>query len=220
MISKLRFATPGQILAMSLIWLAACVGIDYTFNPQLWAKAKEVVPASVPLSIHLHHLRCNGCSEQIEQALRTLPWLKDAPMNVRTPGPEITAGDYQGWLDITVANPTEIDFVALDQALRNDGWVASQFLFGGLRHYRLIGKARHLCSPTSQTGCEPLPDLGKTHRADRLQWLDSVTTDGNTVVFNVRFQQPSDRIDVKELFTAIDEFGLLPSTLKVVTTPE
>jgi hypothetical protein len=141
-------------------------------------------------------------------------------MNVRTPGPEITAGDYAGWLDITVADPSQIDFVAVDQALRNEGWVASQFLFGGPRHFRLVGQARHLCSPTNQNGCEPLPDLGKTHRADRLQWLDSVTTDGSTVVFNVRFQQPESRIDVKELFVAIDEFGLLPSTLKVVTAPE
>ena len=59
-------------------------------------------------------------------------------------------------------------------------------------------------------------------RGDRLKWLDSLTMDpsGTKVVFHVRFQQPNDRIDVKELFTAMDEFGLWPSSLKVIAAAE
>jgi hypothetical protein len=222
MIGRLKFATPAQILAMSIAWLAICVGIDYRFNPQLWARNAEPPPSTVPLSLHLHHLRCKGCLDDIEKALGTLPWLKDAPMTVRAIGADTAVGDFAGWLDISVPNVSQIDFVALEQTLRQAGFVASQVEFGGLRHYRLEGQARHLCCPTCQKDCEPLPDLGKVRRGDRLKWLDSLTMDstGAIIVFHVRYQQPTDRIDVKELFTAMDDFGLWPSSLRVVATAE
>jgi hypothetical protein len=222
MIGKLRFATIPQIAVMTLAWLAICLGIDYHFNPQLWAKNNTPPPSTVPLSLHLHHLRCKGCLEDVKKALGTLPWLQNAPMSVRVTGPDSAKGDFAGWLDITVPDVSQIDFVALDQALRQEGFVASQVEFGGLRHYRLEGRARHLCCPTCQGDCEPLPDLGRVQRGDRLKWLDSLTLDptGPTVVFHVRYQLPTDRIDVKELFTAMDDFGLWPASLRVVTTPE
>src|SRR5262249_5904006 len=115
-----------------------------------------------------------------------------------------------------------IDFIALDQALRQEGYVADQIQLGGLRHYRLEGKARHLCTGASTQDCEPVPDIGVVKRGDRLKWLDSITTDATagTVVFHVRIQQPSDRIDVKELFAAMDDYGMYPYTLKVVVDPE
>ena len=62
------------------------------------------------------------------------------------------------------------------------------------------GQARHLCSPTNNDSCEILPDLGKVKRGDQLSWLDSMSTDGVSVVFHVRYQLPTDRIDVKQLF--------------------
>ena len=222
MIGKLRFATVPQIVVMTIAWVAICVGIDYHFNPQLWAKNVEVAPAAVPLSLHIHHLRCKGCLEDIKKALGTLPWMQDAAMTVRVTGPDSAPGDFAGWLDIAVPDVQQIDFVALDHALREEGFVPSQVEFGGLRHFRLEGKARHLCGTANQGYCEPLPDLGKVRRGDRLKWLDSLTLDatGTTVVFHVRYQQPTDRIDVKELFTTMDDFGLWPSSLRVVTTAE
>jgi hypothetical protein len=222
MIGKLRFATVPQIVVMTLAWVAICVGIDYHFNPQLWAKNVEVAPAAVPLSLHIHHLRCKGCLEDIKKALGTLPWMQNAAMTVRVTGPDSAPGDFAGWLDISVVDVQQIDFVALDHALREEGFVPSQVEFGGLRHFRLEGKARHLCGTANRGDCEPLPDLGKVRRGDRLKWLDSLTLDatGTTVVFHVRYQQPTDRIDVKELFTTMDDFGLWPSSLRVVTTAE
>ncbi|OFW22140.1 MAG: hypothetical protein A3H97_06990 [Acidobacteria bacterium RIFCSPLOWO2_02_FULL_65_29] len=207
---------------MSIAWLGVCLGIDYTFNPQLWARAVEAPSSSVPLSLHFHHLRCTGCTDEIKKALGTLPWLKDAPMSVRVSGQDTTAGNYAGWLDISVQEISQIDFIALDQALRNEGFVAAQIEFGGLRHFRLEGKARHLCSATGQEGCEPLPDVGTVRRGERLRWLDSMTTDatGSTVIFHVRYQQPNERIDVKELFAAMDDYGMLPYTLHVIAAAE
>lgn len=222
MIGRIRLATTAQVLAMSIAWLGVCLGIDYTFNPHLWAGTVETPPSSVALSLNLHHLRCTGCLEDIQKALGTLPWLQDAPMTVRATGPDVAAGDYAGWLDISVPDVSQIDFVALEQALRLEGFVASRVEFGGLRHFRLEGQARHLCGPATRDGCEPLPDAGAVRRPDRLRWLDSLSTDsaGSTVVFHVRYQQPNDRINVKELFTAMDEFGLWPSSLRVVAVPE
>ena len=220
MTGRIKLATTAQILAMSVAWAGICLAVDYKFNPQLWTRAVQAPPASVPLSLHMHHLRCKGCLEDIEKALHTLPWLQNAPMTVRTVGEDTAVGNFAGWLDISVSDISQIDFVALEQALRKEGFVASQVEFGGLRHYRLEGQARHLCCATCQGDCEPLPDLGQVRRGDQLKWLDSLTTDGTTVVFHVRYQQPTDRIDVKELFTAMDEFGLWPSSLKVVTSPE
>jgi copper chaperone CopZ len=208
MIGKLRFATVPQIVVMTIAWLAICLAIDYHFNPQLWAKNGEPPPASAQLSLHVHHLRCKGCLEDIKAALGTLPALQNAPMTVRVTGPDSAPGDFAGWLDITVPDVQQIDFVALDQALRQAGFVPSQVEFGGLRHFRFEGRARHLCGPESKGDCEPLPDVGKVRRGDRLKWLDSLSLDatGSTVVFHVRYQLPTDRIDVRELFTAMDDF--------------
>lgn len=220
MITRIKLASWTQVLAMSVAWALICLGLDLKYNPQLWAKTAVTEPSTVPLSLHLHHLRCAGCLDDVKKALGTLPWLQNADMTVRTTGADSAVGDFAGWLDITVPDVSQIDFVALQQALRQEGFVASQVQFGGLRHYRLEGQARHLCTAAEKDNCEPLPDLGKVRRGDQLKWLDSLTTDGQTIVFSVRYQQPTDRIDVKELFTAMDEFGLWPSSLRVVNTPE
>ncbi len=222
MIGRIRVATTTQILAMSIGWLAVCLGLDYTLNPHLWARTVEASPGGVPLSLQFHHLRCKGCSEEITTALRTLPWLQDAEITVRQAAPGTAAGDFAGWLDVAVRDVAQIDFIALDQALRGAGFVASRVEFGGLRHFRLEGNARHLCGPASKDDCEPLPEVGTVRRGERLRWLDSMTTDatGSKVIFFVRFQQPGDRIDVKELFTAMDEYGMYPYTLHVVAAAE
>ena len=49
-----------------------------------------------------------------------------------------------------------------------------------------------------------------------------MTTDATsaTIMFHVRFQQPEQRIDVKELFAAMDDYGMYPATLHVVATQE
>jgi len=221
---RLRFATWPQILVLSLVWLGVCVGIDFVFNPNMTAKerAAEAAPASVPLSIHLHSLRSKGCEDDVRKALAALPWLQNAPMAVRTVGNDTEKGNFAGWLDINVTDIASIDFVALDQALRKGGFVPSQVTFGGLQHFRLEGEAQHLCSPTSAADCEPLPAVASVRRNDRLKWLDSLTMDstGTKVVFHVRFLQPDERIDVKELFTSMDEFGLWPSSLRVIAAAE
>jgi len=222
MTGRLTFASPLLVLALSVGWMAACFGIDYVYNPQLWGRVSAAPPTSVPLSLHFHHLRCKGCEDEIKKALGTLPWLRNASTTVRTGGDDTIAGNYAGWLDINVQDIPQIDFIALDQALRQEGYVASNIELGGLRHFRLEGKARHLCTTVDQKDCEPIPDVGTIKRGGRLAWLDSMTTDATNgaVLFHVRYQQPDQRIDVKELFAAMEDYGMYPYTLKVVATAE
>jgi len=230
MTGKIKLATSAQVLAMAVAWLAACLGIDYTFNRHLWAGAVEAPPVSSPLSLRINHLCCTGCLDDVRKALEELPWLKDAPMKVRkgrlrtqeqadVAGP---AGDYGGWLDIAVSSIGQIDFVALDQALRARGFVAAQMQFGGPRHFRLEGHVRHLCCGMCRDAAERMPELGKTRQIGRLRWLDSVTGERSSakVVFHARYLEPNERIDVSELLGAMDEIGLPPFTLKVVVGAE
>lgn len=230
MIGKIRLATSAQILAMAVAWLAVCMAIDYTFNRHLWAGAPEAPPSAAPLSLRINHLCCTGCLDDVKQALEALPWLKGAPMTVRegnlrtqeqadVAGP---AGDYGGWLDIAVADVSQIDFVAIDQALRGEGFTVSGMEFGGPRHFRLEGRVRHMCCGMCKDACERLPELARSRQGGRLRWLDSVSADraGARVVFHVRYQEPDARIDVTELLGTMDEAGLPPFTLKVVADSE
>lgn len=227
---KIRLASNAQILAMAVVWLAACMGIDYTFNRHLWAGTVEAPPASVPLSLRINHLCCTGCLDDVKSALAELPWLKDAPMTVRegnlrtqeqadVAGP---AGDYGGWLDIAVAHLGQIDFVAIDHALRAKGLLASQMQFGGVRHFRLEAMVRHMCCGMCKDATERMLELGKLKQAGRLRWLDSVTAERATgkLVIHARYLEPDERIDATELLAAMDEIGLPPFTVKVVVGAE
>ncbi len=228
MIGKIRFATGTRVLAMAVAWLGVCMAIDFTFNRHLWSGVAETPPSAAPLSLRINHLCCSGCLDDVNQALAELPWLKDASVSVRggklltqsqadTAGP---AGDYSGWLDITVKDVEQIDFVALDKALRDEGFVASQIEFGGPRHFRFEAKVRHMCCGMCKDACERLPELARTRAVGRLRWLDSVRAEraGSRVVFHARYQDPDARIDVAELLGAMDELGMPPSTLRVIAS--
>src|ERR671930_191432 len=66
MIGKITLASTKQILVMSVAWALVCLGIDVTFNRQLWAKSDTAPPSSVPLSLHFHHLRAPGATADCE----------------------------------------------------------------------------------------------------------------------------------------------------------
>ena len=229
MIGNIKLATTPQILAMSIAWLGACMGIDFAFNRHLWTATVEVPPTSA-LSLRINHLCCTGCFDDVRAALETLPWLKDAPMSVRAgnlktqeeaemAGP---AADYGGWVDIDIKDVSQIDFVAIDRALRDAGMVASQMQFGGVRHFRLEARVRHMCCGMCKDACERLPELAGIKQTGRLKWLDSVVADLATdrVTVHARYLELDERIDAAELLGAMDQVGLPPFSLKVVVSAE
>ncbi len=229
MIGNIKLATTPQILAMSIAWLGACMGIDFTFNRHLWT-ATVAVPPTVALSLRINHLCCTGCFDDVKKALQALPWLTETPMSVREgslktqaeaelAGP---AADYAGWVDIDVKDVSQIDFVAIDRALRDAGLVASQMQFGGVRHFRLEARVRHMCCGMCKDACERLPELAGIKQAGRLKWLDSVVADLATdkVTVHARYLEPDQRIDATELLGAMDQVGLPPFSLKVLVSAE
>lgn len=229
MIGRIKLATTPQILGMAVAWLVACMGIDFTFNRHLWTAAAQM-PATTALGLRINHLCCTGCLDDVKKALQALPWLKDAPMKVRegslktqeeaeVAGP---ASDYGAWLDIDIKDVNQIDFVAIDHALRDAGMVASQMQFGGVRHFRFEAQVRHMCCGMCKDACERMPELAKTRQSGRLKWLDSVVAERATgkVVIHARYLEPDQRIDAAELMGAMDEVGLPPFSLRVVTSAE
>ena len=132
------------------------------------------------------------------------------------------AADYGGWLDIDVKDVNQIDFVAIDRALRDEGMVASQMQFGGVRHFRFEAQVRHLCCGMCKDACERMPELAKTRQSGRLKWLDSVVAERATgkVTIHARYLEPDQRIDAAELMGAMDELGLPPFSLKIVMSAE
>ena len=229
MIGKIKFATTPQILAMSIAWLGACMGLDFTLNRHLWTASVEV-PANTSLALRINHLCCTGCLDDVKKALQTLPWLQDVPMSVRAgdlrsqeeadvAGP---ASDYGGWLDIDIKDVNQIDFVAIDRVLREAGMVASQMQFGGVQHFRFEAQVRHMCCGMCMDACERMPELAMARQSGRLKWLDSVVAEKTSgkVTIHARYIELDERIDAAELLGAMDEIGMPPFSLKVVVTPE
>ncbi len=233
MITKIRLATPVQIVALTAAWLAFLMLIDITKNRHLWPRIWPVSrppAAAVPLSLWINHLCCSGCLADVRGALATLPWVEPGAVRerqgkLRTPeeanaqGP---GGEYGGWVDVQVKNPALIDFVAIDRALRDKGLVASRMEFGGPAHFRLEAQVAHLCCDVCKDAAEHTIELSRALTAGRLLWVDSLAADRpkHRLVIYARYLEPGKTIDVAEFLGAMDQVGLAPSSLRVLTGAE
>jgi hypothetical protein len=228
--TKIRLATPLQITALTAAWLAVLLLIDYTKNPHLWNNASPSPAVSVPLSLWVNHLCCSGCLSDVTAALEALPWVGSGQVRARqgtllTPkeaearGP---AGEYGGWVDVQVKDPTLIDFVAVDRALRDKGLVASRMELGGLAHFRLEAQVAHLCCSVCSDAAQHAMELSRALSTMRLGWVDSVSADHvqHRIVVYARYLEPGKTIDVAELLGALDQVGLAPFSLRAVAGTE
>ncbi len=230
MTTRFRLATPLQIIALTVAWLAALLLIDYTKNPHLWTKAPPPRPASAPLSLYVNHLCCTGCLADVRAGLQTLPWVEPEKVRARQ-GKVLTvkeaealgpAGEYGGWVDVQVKDPGSIDFVAVDRALRDKGLVASRMEFGGPPHFRLEAQVAHMCCGICEDAARRTTELTRALAAARLLWVDSVTADHakHLIIVHARYLEPGKTVDVSELLAALDQVGLAPYSLRVQTGAE
>jgi hypothetical protein len=115
-----------------------------------------------------------------------------------------------------------VDFVALDRALREKGLVASRLEFGGVAHFRLEAQVAHMCCGACEDAARRTVSLSRALSAGRLLWVDSVTTDRarHRVVVYARYLEPGKTVDVAELLAAFEQVGFVPSSLRVLTSPE
>ncbi len=222
MITKIRLATPVQITALTVGWLAVLMIIDVAKNRHLWPciwGAQPSPPTSVPLSLWINHLCCSGCLADVRAALGTLPWIE--PEAVRTRQQKLPtaeeaeaqgpAGEYAGWVDVQVKDPGLIDFVAVDRALRDKGLVASRMEFGGVPHFRLEAEVAHLCCGVCKEAAQRVTELSRAVTTGRLLWVDSVTADRATkkrVVVYARYAGTEVRVDGEDLII-IDEDSVM-----------
>lgn len=238
MITRIRLATPIQIAALTLTWLAALFLIDITKNQHLWPSIYPVVvprrPA-VPLSFWVNHLCCSGCLDDVRAALETLPWIEPGAVRARKGNGVLSAeeaerlgplGEYGGWVDVQVKDSAldsgVIDFVSVDRALREKGLVASKMELGGVAHIRLEAQVEHLCCGVCEGAVERTTELTRALSNGRLRWVDSVTTNRakKVVVVYARYLEPDETIDVAELLGAMDQMGFAPFSLRVLTGGE
>jgi hypothetical protein len=229
MITKIRLATPAHLAGLTAAWFAVLMTIDYTKNPHLWAKDAREERRGAPLSLWVNHLCCTGCLADARKALESLPWIKGHPIAVRArlrsreqaeaAGP---AEAFGGWIDVGLPDVTGVDFVQLDRALRGAGLVASRMEFGGAAHFRLEAEVKHLCCGMCKGAAERMSELGRMRALGRLRWLDSVSADHakHRIVVHARYLQAGESVDVAELLGALDEVGLPPTSLRVLTGPE
>lgn len=230
MSTKIRLATPLQIAALTAAWLATLLVIDYTKNPHLWNTASPRPATSVPLSLWVNHLCCSGCLSDVTAALEALPWVGPGQVRARQgtlPTPKEAeargpGGEYGGWVDVQVKDPTLIDFVAVDRALRDKGLVVSRMELGGLEHFRLEAQVAHLCCSVCSDAAQHAMELSRALSAMRLGWVDSVTADHvqHRIVVYARYLEPGKTIDVAELLGALDQIGLAPFSLRAVAGTE
>lgn len=221
--TRFRLATRAEIVVMIVVWLAVLLAIDYTRNKHLWAAGEA--PARAPtaaLSLWVNHLCCTGCLADVREALAALPWIDPGQIRARerviSREQAEAAGshsEYGGWVDAGVSDLNGVDFVAIDDALRRRGMVASRMEFAGPRHYRLEAKVRHLCCGMCRDAGERVATLDRART--RLRWVDSVTADraARTVTVHARFRSPGEAVDVADLLGAFDEVGLPPLSLRV-----
>ena len=235
MIGKIRLASPGLLAGMTVVWLVALVGIDYVYNPHLWKKSSGEAPQpkDTALSIYINHLCCTGCFADAEEALKSIPWLKNCSMRQRGELPTIEAAEakarqseYGGWIDLSVPEISRIDFVEIDKALRGEGLVASRMVVRGVKHVRLVADVKHMCCGMCK---DAIQVLGKNNQSSgpglsfgagglaELNWIDSIVADHiqKKVTVYPRYQDPEKGFDVGELLAAMDRVGLAPFSVRI-----
>ncbi len=234
----MKFASVTQILIMAAVFCAALFGLDYWKNPQLWhASAATTAPAAnrgVRLTLTMNRMCCTECLDDIRQALNAVPAIDVA--HATTPKLLLanaqTGQDKMGHSDAATADNTielpvtdvdKLDFVAIDRALREKGFVAARMELSGIEHFRLEATMDHFCCGTCDKELTDHIDFLKAKGAGGLfRWLDSVSVDHDNkkVVAYARYLQPGKTLDVAEFLAGLNDAGYAPESVHVATGEE
>ena len=229
----MKFATPTQVLAMTLGGALALFGLDFWKNPHLWnqlpPKAANVSEGGVHVHLWVNHLCCTGCLSEVTNALAGIPWLGKPRAQ---PGllPEEVANqrdkglpEYGGYLDVPVLDPGKLDFVMIDRLVRDHGLVPGRMELSGVEHFRLEASVPHICCGMCKAGMDDGFGIAKT-LASRGQytWLDSVTVnkERKLVVAHARFLEPGKTMDVAELISGLTAIGFAPAYVRLLVGEE
>jgi hypothetical protein len=229
---KFTLSNTKQIVAMTLIWAATLFAVDYVKQPRplaiLFGMRREafgdaVRPASPTIILWVNHLCCSGCLDDLRAALRPLTWVdkveldKDTLARRATNRRDQALKDFSNRVQIEVkaVNLAQVDFVALDRAVRNAGFFAEHIEFGGIPHARLDAYVPHLCCNLCKVAiAEGVKITRELAGGNDFKWLDSIDVNSprKTVTAYTRYDSS---VDVGEFIAALNHLGLTPATLTV-----
>jgi hypothetical protein len=224
----MKFASVRQIVALTALWWAALLVIDYFKNPHLWGPAPVSLVADqegVQVGLWFNHLCCTGCLADVREAVAALPGLgaptvmgKELVTRAQADAPSAAAYEYGNMVRISVNDLDQLDFVALEDALRAKGFIAARMELGGIPHFRLEADVGHLCcGMCTKATHEDIAFVKARGLGGQLKWLDSMTVDNvrKKVVVYARYLEPGRTVNVAELILGLNHVGWAPRSLHV-----
>jgi hypothetical protein len=235
-----KFSNAKQIIGLLVAWALTLLVIDQIKDPrpltQVLGKPPMIDPATnlknPHLTIFLNHLCCTGCLGDVREALAKLTWLGkvDIPdeQNLlpqeKAGGTDVTPQSlsaYGNRLEVDIKKVEDVDFVALEKALREVGFVAERIDFGGVRHYRLEAELNHVCCDLCAKGAQQGLEIAQALRTNgaSIKWLDSVqvSKEKKKIVAHARFDAV---VDVVDFMSVLGHIGYAPSSLTVQADSE
>jgi hypothetical protein len=226
----MNFATAKQIITLVILITVGCYVFDYYQNPQLRHHVTATsanVDKGARLTLWINHLCCSDCLNDARQALAALPGIDAAnaigpkQLLTRAQADQSTASPAQNGnsIELVVSDAERLDFVALDNALRNKGLVAGRMELSGIEHFRLAAKVEHLCCGMCERSAhERIAFLKARGQSGQLKWLDSVSVDrdAKTIVAHARYLQMGKAVDVTEFLAALNDIGYAPRSVQIL----
>jgi hypothetical protein len=227
---KLTLSNSRQIVTMTLVWTTALFAVDYLKHPRplavLFGIKREGLAGAVRLTkptiiFKMNHLCCSGCLDDLRTALQPLTWADKVDLDK---GPRVAGNQREQTLDdfsnririeIKTEDVARIDFMALDRAMRDAGFVADHIEFSGVPHIRMEARITHLCCNLCEVAVEKgikvatQPGAGSTFK-----WLDTINVDRPQKTVTA-YPHYDTIVDVSEFIAALNQLGFAPATLMV-----
>lgn len=236
----MKFSNAKQIIGLLVAWAVALLVIDEIKDPrpltQILGKPPAIDPATnlknPHLTIFLNHLCCTGCLGDVREALAKLTWLgtviipdeQNLLPQEKAGGTDVTAASlsaYGNRLEVDIKQVDAIDFVALEKALREVGFIAERIDFGGIRHFRLEAELNHVCCDLCAKAAQQGLEIAQALRANgaSIKWLDSVqvSKEKKKIVAHARYDAV---VDVVDFMNVLGHIGYAPSSLTVQADSE
>ena len=230
---KFTFSNFWQIVTMTVVWVTALFAVDYIKHPRpisMLFGIKREAPGHAAgrltnptIILGVNHLCCSGCLDDLSAALQRLNWTEKAELDksALAPGAGNQRGqalnDFSGRvrIEIKAENIPRIDFMALDRAMRDAGFVADHIEFGGIPHIRLEAQVPHLCCNLCKVAvAEGVKMAAQSGSGRDFKWLGHMRVDRPQKT--VTAYPPDDSsVDVGEFIAALNHLGFAPAAVTV-----
>lgn len=221
----MKFATAKQLVVLTIVTCVGLFALDYWKNPQLWHRrtvaSGTAAHAGAYLTLWMNHLCCTTCMDDVRAALKDVPGIdaesatgpKDLIPQEVADKMTTSMPDYGNAVDVVVTDLQKLDFVTLDRALREKGFVAGRMELGGVPHFRLEATVNHTCCGSCRRASTERIEFLKTRgMGGQFAWLDSVDVDyeHKTITAFARYVEPGKTVDVTDLMMGLNDLGYAP----------